>query len=74
MAISAQYSYVNGLCALGEANSQYDYIVPGFIDIHCHGGGGKYFADGAMTAISTRSEEPRLNSSHVSESRMPSSA
>ena len=53
MTISAQYSYVNGLCALGEANSQYDYIVPGFIDIHCHGGGGKYFADGAMTAIST---------------------
>ena len=53
MAISAQYSYINGLCALGESNSQYDYIVPGFIDIHCHGGGGKYFTDGAMTAIST---------------------
>ena len=51
MAISAKYSYINGLFAQGDANSEYDYIVPGFIDIHCHGGGGKYFSDGAESAI-----------------------
>ena len=53
MAISAKYSFINGLFAQGDANSQFDYIVPGFIDIHCHGGGGKYFSDGATTAIDT---------------------
>jgi N-acetylglucosamine-6-phosphate deacetylase len=53
MAISAKYSFINGLFAQGDANSEYDYIVPGFIDIHCHGGGGKYFSDGADTAIAT---------------------
>ena len=53
MAISAKYSYINGLFAQGDANSEYDYIVPGFIDIHCHGGGGKYFSDGAESAIAT---------------------
>ena len=53
MAISAKYSYINGLFAQGNANSEYDYMVPGFIDIHCHGGGGKYFSDGADTAITT---------------------
>ena len=53
MAISAKYSFINGLFAQGDANSEYDYIVPGFLDIHCHGGGGKYFSDGATTAIDT---------------------
>ena len=53
MAISAKYSFINGLFAQGDANSEYDYIVPGFIDIHCHGGGGKYFSDGADIAIAT---------------------
>ena len=53
MAISAKYSFINGLFAQSDANSEYDYIVPGFIDIHCHGGGGKYFSDGATTAIDT---------------------
>lgn len=51
MANSAKYSFINGLFAQGDANSEYDYIVPGFIDIHCHGGGGKYFSNGADTAI-----------------------
>lgn len=53
MAISAKYSFINGLFAQGDANSEYDYIVPGFIDIHCHGGGGNYFSDGTDTAIAT---------------------
>lgn len=53
MAISAKYSFINGLFAQGDTNSHYDYIVPGFIDIHCHGGGGKYFSDGVTTAIAT---------------------
>lgn len=53
MAIHAKYSFINGLFAQGDANAEYDYIVPGFIDIHCHGGGGKYFADGSETAIAT---------------------
>ena len=53
MATSAKYSYINGLFAQGDANSQYDYIVPGFIDIHCHGGGGYYFSDGAAISIAS---------------------
>ena len=27
-------------------------LIPGFIDIHCHGGGGKYFSDSSPAAIS----------------------
>ena len=27
-------------------------LIPGFIDIHCHGGGGKYFSDSSPDAIS----------------------
>ena len=53
MAISAKYSFIDGLFSQGDANSEFDYIVPGFIDIHCHGGGGKYFSDSAETAITT---------------------
>lgn len=52
MVISAKYSYINGLYAEGDKDSFFDFIVPGFIDIHCHGGGGMYFFDGATAAIS----------------------
>ena len=51
MKFSAKYSYINGLFAEGDKNSEFDFIVPGFVDIHCHGGGGMYFSDGAPTAI-----------------------
>jgi len=45
MGITAKYSFINGLFAQGDVNSEFDFIVPGFIDLHCHGGGGKYFSD-----------------------------
>ena len=51
MNVSAKYSFINGLFAVGDSNSFFDFIVPGFIDIHCHGGGGMYFSDDAPTAI-----------------------
>lgn len=51
MNISAKYSYINGLYAEGNSKSFFDFIVPGFIDIHCHGGGGMYFSNDAPTAI-----------------------
>lgn len=53
MNFSAKYSYINGLFAEGDSNSFFDFIVPGFIDIHCHGGGGMYFSNGAPTAIAS---------------------
>jgi len=28
----------------------YDVVSPGFVDLHCHGGGGVHFADGATAA------------------------
>ena len=51
MNISAKYSYVNGLFAKGDENSEFDFLIPGFIDIHCHGGGGYYFSENAPIAI-----------------------
>jgi N-acetylglucosamine-6-phosphate deacetylase len=51
MEISAKYSFINGSFAKGEDNAEFDFLVPGFIDIHCHGGGGKYFSEDAPTAI-----------------------
>lgn len=51
MKCSAKYSFISGLFAKRDEDSDFDFIVPGFIDIHCHGGGGMYFADDAPTAI-----------------------
>jgi len=53
MTATAKYSFINGLFAKGGDNSEFDYMIPGFIDIHCHGGGGKYFSDEAGNAINT---------------------
>ena len=53
MNISAKYSYINGLFAKGDDNAEFDFVVPGFVDIHCHGGGGKYFSENAPIAIET---------------------
>ena len=51
MEISAKYSFINGSIAKSEQNAEFDFLIPGFIDIHCHGGGGKYFSEDAPTAI-----------------------
>jgi N-acetylglucosamine-6-phosphate deacetylase len=50
---AAKYSFINGLLGQGDANSEFDFIVPGFIDIHCHGGGGKYFSEDYQVASKT---------------------
>lgn len=50
MNLSAKYSYINGLFAKGDENSEFDFLVPGFVDIHCHGGGGYYFSENASVA------------------------
>ena len=56
MEISAKYSFINGKFAKGEDSAEFDFLVPGFIDIHCHGGGGKYFSEDAPTAITAHRE------------------
>lgn len=51
MKINAKYSFINGVFVKGDQNAELDFLVPGFIDIHCHGGGGKYFSEDVTTAI-----------------------
>lgn len=53
MKIKAKYSFINGIFVKGDTNSEFDYLIPGFIDIHCHGGGGKYFSEDFNTALHT---------------------
>ena len=53
MKIAAKYAFINGLFTQGDDKSEYDFIVPGFIDLHCHGGGGKYFSEDYRTAALT---------------------
>lgn len=53
MDASARHSFINGKIQIGADNAQFDYIVPAFIDIHCHGGGGKYFSENAEIARDT---------------------
>ena len=50
MKISAEYSFINGLFAKDDTDAEFDFLIPGFIDIHCHGGGGKYFSEDAKVA------------------------
>lgn len=50
---SAKDSYIDGRFAAGDANSDFDYLIPGFVDIHCHGGGGKYFSEDFKIARNT---------------------
>jgi N-acetylglucosamine-6-phosphate deacetylase len=45
MKFTAQKSYIDGMSSKGDVNSEFDFVVPAFIDIHCHGGGGKYFSE-----------------------------
>lgn len=51
MKINAKYSFINGAFVKGDQNAELDFLVPGFIDIHCHGGGGRYFSEDVTTAI-----------------------
>ena len=51
MNYSAKLSFINGIFVENQEASEFDFIIPGFIDIHCHGGGGKYFSEDAPTAI-----------------------
>lgn len=53
MEIAAKYAFIDGLFTQGDDKSEYDFIVPGFIDLHCHGGGGKYFSEDFLTAAKT---------------------
>lgn len=50
MANTARHMYVDGKYSVGAQDSEFDFIVPGFIDIHCHGGGGKSFSQDAEVA------------------------
>jgi len=34
----------------GLPDDKFDLVSPGFVDVHCHGGGGVHFADGAEAA------------------------
>lgn len=53
MKIAAKYSFINGLFAQGDDDSDFDFIVPGFVDLHCHGGGGSYFSEDYQVASKT---------------------
>jgi N-acetylglucosamine-6-phosphate deacetylase len=50
MKVSAKYSFINGIFTKDDKNTEFDFLIPGFIDIHCHGGGGKYFSEDAKVA------------------------
>ena len=53
--------YFSGKTILGTEPIAYDntidaggnFVTPGFIDLHCHGGGGADFADGDATGVKT---------------------
>lgn len=61
MAHTARHMFINGIASTGAEDSDFDFIVPGFIDIHCHGGGGKYFSENADVAANIH----RLNGTVV---------
>lgn len=61
MAHTARHMFINGIASTGSEDSDFDFIVPGFIDIHCHGGGGKYFSESANVAANVH----RLNGTVV---------
>ncbi|MDD3335515.1 MAG: N-acetylglucosamine-6-phosphate deacetylase [Eubacteriales bacterium] len=52
---NGQIAEVNQQCPLGvpEVDAEGGYILPGFIDLHLHGGGGADFMDGTADAIRT---------------------
>lgn len=50
MRFTARKSFIDGVMGDSDENSDFDFIVPAFIDIHCHGGGGKYFSENVEVA------------------------
>ena len=53
----ATYSYIDGEVTHNPSATEFDYLIPAFVDIHCHGGGGKYFSEDTSAARSVH----RLN-------------
>ena len=53
MNFTAILSFIDGRVIRGDSNAEFDFIVPAFVDIHCHGGGGSYFYENAEIAIQT---------------------
>ena len=41
-----------GVAGIREVDAAGAYLVPGFVDIHCHGGGGGSFDDGDTSRAS----------------------
>ena len=39
------------ICADEKTDCEGNYLVAGFVDVHCHGGGGADFMDGSIEAI-----------------------
>ncbi|GAA5168409.1 N-acetylglucosamine-6-phosphate deacetylase [Ornithinimicrobium tianjinense] len=55
-----------GRAPLGAADGgRYAVLVPGFVDIHNHGGGGAAFADGAEAALTARDAHLRQGTTTV---------
>ena len=50
--VITDFSTVN-VCADEVIDCQGNYLVAGFVDIHCHGGGGADFMDGSVEAMET---------------------
>lgn len=48
----ATYSYIDGQFSFRPGDNFFEFITPAFVDLHCHGGGGKYFSEDARTARS----------------------
>lgn len=53
MKVTAKHSFIEGEVIHGDASAEFDFLVPAFVDIHCHGGGGKYFSENAEIARET---------------------
>ena len=53
MRTTAKHSFIDGVALHGESDAEFDFLIPAFVDIHCHGGGGKYFSESAEIARET---------------------
>ncbi len=62
LAIGGEHPYDTLLDAAG------DYVTPGFIDLHCHGGGGADFTDGTPDAVCAAA---RLHAKHGTTTLFP---
>ena len=53
MRTTAKHSFIDGVELHGDSDAEFDFLIPAFVDIHCHGGGGKYFSENAEIARET---------------------